>query len=442
MESQACSHEGCNGRQAYKKPNFERDNFGVGSLWASNIFAQKNIEFLKRLVEEFRPESFLPGDVIIDPSDNGENMYFLHLGQVEVTIGSESEQSVILCDGSVFGEMGLFSDQRCNAMVRAIAASDCRVIRYSVFSRILRGFDNERAFFERLALQRRGKLDAIMTLPRMNPLRLATPRTTWPRRSDPAAMCGHRKSAPDFTTNADLLHEDAYPQDTPPVNIEPGAKVQRVRPQCRRKGVAQERIRSQPNNKCPSQGNTRDHDCLSTASPDVLAGQVGGTERACLPDTPPVNFEPGTKMQRVRPHCRRKSAVQEIEASLPNNPSPTLEITEMHGFLSIAAPDVVPVSQGSKLHAGQAGGTRCHSHRQMHAQRRRVQNLTDNLAATAGVSPVVHANATPLNTGFTPAPPPLRRPSSHHSRRRHHGPQRRERQIRSASVSGVRGLIP
>lgn len=75
----------------------------------------------------FEIETYEPGDIIFHEGDEGDCVYFIHSGEVEIVRAQDGHPQVIaqLGKGQYFGEMALITNARRNATVRA--ASKLRV---------------------------------------------------------------------------------------------------------------------------------------------------------------------------------------------------------------------------------------------------------------------------------------------------------------------------
>ena len=81
---------------------------------------------MERIVPMLKEESFVAGDFIVREGDDGDRMYFICEGSVEVLklvttpTGKENRPLAVLGVGDAFGEMHLIDVQRRSASVRAL----------------------------------------------------------------------------------------------------------------------------------------------------------------------------------------------------------------------------------------------------------------------------------------------------------------------------------
>lgn len=117
-------------------------------LSRSEFFKGSSEMFLQELSPMLEVELFLPGQDIIQQGQEGDKMYFLNWGAVQVVLGDQVVGD-IGC-GSVFGEMALFGNGKRSCTVRATATCDCRSVDQHRFQRLLNCYPEERERFERL----------------------------------------------------------------------------------------------------------------------------------------------------------------------------------------------------------------------------------------------------------------------------------------------------
>ena len=77
-----------------------------------------------RLVVQLEPEVYLPGDRIIKMGDLGEDMYFIKMGLVQVSIRGRPVS--VLGTGSYFGEIALLKVGRVRGRGRGVGAGATR----------------------------------------------------------------------------------------------------------------------------------------------------------------------------------------------------------------------------------------------------------------------------------------------------------------------------
>ena len=130
-----------------------------GMLSRSEFFHGSSECFLQDLSCMLEVELFRPGQEIMKQGQEGDKMYFLNWGQVQVLLG-EQVVGDIGC-GSVFGEMALFGNGRRSCTVRASDTCDCRSVDQHRFQRLLNCYPEERERFEKLV---EGRLQATTRL--------------------------------------------------------------------------------------------------------------------------------------------------------------------------------------------------------------------------------------------------------------------------------------
>jgi CRP-like cAMP-binding protein len=104
---------------------------GALALGSNVLFADLSEHQRQVLVEASQPLCFGPGEVIVREGEEGDSLYVLLGGRVEVSKELEGRQLVVrqLGDSDVFGEMTLFLDAPRSATVRAL--EECRLLRVS-----------------------------------------------------------------------------------------------------------------------------------------------------------------------------------------------------------------------------------------------------------------------------------------------------------------------
>uniref|UniRef100_A0A7S4R4R0 Cyclic nucleotide-binding domain-containing protein n=2 Tax=Alexandrium monilatum TaxID=311494 RepID=A0A7S4R4R0_9DINO len=115
------------------------------------FFKGRDPKFLQNLSMYLQIEVFRSGDVIMEQNKDGDTMYFLHRGTVEVLVSGNAKPVATLISGSIFGEMALFGARRRTATVRALEFCDCRCVSHQMFHGILSRFPEEKKYFVQLA---------------------------------------------------------------------------------------------------------------------------------------------------------------------------------------------------------------------------------------------------------------------------------------------------
>ncbi|MCX7983237.1 MAG: cyclic nucleotide-binding domain-containing protein [Syntrophales bacterium] len=99
-----------------------------------SLFKQADEIFIREIIEQLEPLVFLPGDFIIRQGEQGDCMYFLNNGRVEVLV--EGKRVAVLVEGAHFGEMALIKSERRNASVRALSYCDVYKLAKDNFDRL------------------------------------------------------------------------------------------------------------------------------------------------------------------------------------------------------------------------------------------------------------------------------------------------------------------
>ncbi|CAE7435759.1 HCN2, partial [Symbiodinium sp. CCMP2456] len=138
-------------------------------LRKSPFFAECDDSFLTTLIKHLVVELFTTNDIIMEEGEVAEKMYYLMLGEVEILVGHDRVRVAKIQEGTVFGEMAMFSHlsngfARRSATIRAVNFCDTRVINKDRFHAILKQHPNERARFERIAQERRASLEKTKSI--------------------------------------------------------------------------------------------------------------------------------------------------------------------------------------------------------------------------------------------------------------------------------------
>ncbi|CAJ1367705.1 unnamed protein product [Effrenium voratum] len=174
-------------------------------LCKSPFFAECEAAFLTRLIKDLAVELFTAGDVIVEQGDHADKMYYLMMGEVEILVGHDRVRVAKLQEGTVFGEMAMFSHlgngfARRSATIRAANFCDTRVINKDRFHAILKQHPKEKLRFEGIAQERKAKLDkskAILRPEAKLELRPTAQNTSAASQAGkPKALLGRRASLP------------------------------------------------------------------------------------------------------------------------------------------------------------------------------------------------------------------------------------------------------
>lgn len=126
------------------------------------IFAPLSAEELARLAESTERHTFAPGETIIRAGEDGDSMFVLNHGRVEVQLEDRGRRRVVntLGEGTFFGEMALLTGEPRTADVVAVEETEVLEIGHSALQRL---FDSNPELAEKLSLtiaERRRDLNA------------------------------------------------------------------------------------------------------------------------------------------------------------------------------------------------------------------------------------------------------------------------------------------
>jgi len=125
----------------------------------NNFFAGRDPLFFSALREVLHVQMFGPGEVIINEGDEGESMYLLNYGRVEVSLSHLRDPVAVLEAGSFFGEIAVLGvSRKRTSTVRALEFCDCRVLYHHSFHAVAKNFPKEHASFQAMANLRKDQL--------------------------------------------------------------------------------------------------------------------------------------------------------------------------------------------------------------------------------------------------------------------------------------------
>jgi CRP-like cAMP-binding protein len=155
-------------RNTFRSSRFrtKRTRDACSSLKFSDIQDAKFLKgrdpaFVKQVADFAEVEVFLEGETLMQEGDEGNKMYFLHRGKVDVLVGADMKKVATLEAGAVVGELSLIGETKRSATIRAAEICDCRSLDKHTFARLLRYFPEERLSFHRLAERRLESLNQI-----------------------------------------------------------------------------------------------------------------------------------------------------------------------------------------------------------------------------------------------------------------------------------------
>lgn len=132
-----------------------------GKVCELPFFQGRDSDFIKQLCAYLEAEMFVAGDDIMKDGEDGDKMYVLQHGKVDVLVNKGQVTVATLDSGAVFGEMALFGSPRRSATIRAKEFCRCWFIRHGVFHHLLRKFPAEQKYFAAVARERKAKLQEV-----------------------------------------------------------------------------------------------------------------------------------------------------------------------------------------------------------------------------------------------------------------------------------------
>ena len=87
------------------------------------LFEKAEKGFVEKLVIHLKSEVYIPGDEVVSFGDEGDKMYFINSGSLDVIIENGSVVAS-LSDGNFFGEMALLMDTKRTATIRCNSYCD------------------------------------------------------------------------------------------------------------------------------------------------------------------------------------------------------------------------------------------------------------------------------------------------------------------------------
>lgn len=143
-------------RESNQKGRDEDDNYiGIIAGLLSNFPIYQAIEehHLREFCSLFKPSQYNKGDTIIRKGEQGNNLYIIVSGKVEVL--GEGDMSIAFMEkGEVFGEMSLLSGSTVGATIKAAKPSTILYMSSVDFKRILNKSSALQMYFNRLLVRR------------------------------------------------------------------------------------------------------------------------------------------------------------------------------------------------------------------------------------------------------------------------------------------------
>ncbi len=116
------------------------------------LFRGASDEFIREIALQMRPVVFMPGDFVYKAGEQGNDMYFITRGMIEV-IANGAVQAT-LKEGDFFGEISLVLSQPRTASIRAVSFCDLYRLDREMFNRVLSHYPDIAAQIESTAKAR------------------------------------------------------------------------------------------------------------------------------------------------------------------------------------------------------------------------------------------------------------------------------------------------
>lgn len=120
------------------------------------IFSESNVSCLKMIAEHLEQRYYTPGDTIINTGDEGQEMFIIAHGDVDVYTGDKV--ATVLKDGQVFGEIALLEEVTRSADVKAKSYCDLYTLDKENFGKIIQKYPELKKKFEKITLKRKSDL--------------------------------------------------------------------------------------------------------------------------------------------------------------------------------------------------------------------------------------------------------------------------------------------
>lgn len=120
-----------------------------------SAFQDSPEDFIREISGELKTEIFIPGDVIFKEGENGDKMYFLLSGELEVVSGTERKFVANLKPGDFFGEIALFEHTKRNATIISKSYAEAYSLDKAAFNFVLLRFPEVASVIIAKAAERR-----------------------------------------------------------------------------------------------------------------------------------------------------------------------------------------------------------------------------------------------------------------------------------------------
>ncbi len=122
------------------------------------FLADASEDLISKIVLNLRPIVYMEGDYIFRKGDEGDNLYFISKGIVEIVSEDGITIYGTLTDGSFFGEIALIKDSPRTASIRAKVFCDLYYIDKTTFKILVKGYPKFEAHINELVEERMKRL--------------------------------------------------------------------------------------------------------------------------------------------------------------------------------------------------------------------------------------------------------------------------------------------
>ena len=110
---------------------------------------EMDTSFMAEMLERMTPATFRPGQYLMREGDEGNSMFFVQSGSVDIEL--PTGETLRVREGTFLGELALFMSCRRTASVRAHTEVEVQVLTREVFDSVIENWPAAKAQFERLA---------------------------------------------------------------------------------------------------------------------------------------------------------------------------------------------------------------------------------------------------------------------------------------------------